>query len=209
MRYICLAMPLLLLLALLRHKPQPTYIDTPVHIDTVFTFPEQSIIENIDYMAHINYMRKHIGVPTKDTINLWLSSVGLPPGNPFCSAALSHSLDVAGVTSPSVRSGLAMNFVFQTDKSIQIDPNDVYKQIKTVPAGSIVVYRRGDTRFGHNGFLIDSMTGNRGVYISANTSAPGSSGSESAGGGVYEKDFSINPYSYFRVNKFVLVSYEN
>ena len=204
MRYICLAMPLLLLLALLRHKPEPTYIDTPVQVDSVFTIPEHTAT-----IPHVEYFRRHIGIPPKDTINMWLASVGLPPGNPFCSAALSHALDVAGVTSPSVRSGLAMNFVFQTDKSIQIDPNDVYKQIKTVPAGSIVVYRRGDTRFGHNGFLTDSMTGNRGVYISANTSAPGSSGSESAGGGVYEKAFGINPYSYFRVNKFVLASYEN
>ena len=188
------------------HKP---YIDSAIPepiidvIDTVRYEPPQ-----INTMAHVEYMRFHIGTPSQDTINMWLASVGLPPNNPFCSAALSHSLDVGGVASPSVRSGLARNFVYKTPKAIQISAKDVFRGMATVPAGSIVVYQRGETIFGHNGFVTAEFTGEGSIYISANTSAPGSGGSESAGGGVYEKPFRINPYSYFRVTDFVLVSYD-
>ena len=162
----------------------------------------------VNTMAHVDYLRLNIGVPPKDTVEVWLRSVGLGAGNPFCSAAVSYSLDVGGVTSPVVRSGLARNFVYKTPKALHIKADDVYKQVATVPAGSIVVYQRGETKYGHNGFVTADMTGNEGVYISANTSAPGSGGSESAGGGVWEKPFKINPYGYFRVTDFVLVSYE-
>ena len=176
-------------------------------IDTIVTFTPPEQVQKVNTLAHVDYLRRHIGVPSKDTINMWLASVGLPPNNPFCSAAASYALDVAGVEQPTVRSGLARNFVYQTPKDLQIDANDVYKGFISVPPGYMVVYQRGETRFGHNGFLTDSISGARGVYISANTSAPDSGGSESSGGGVYEKPFSINPYSYFRVTDFVKVIY--
>ena len=175
--------------------------------DKPFTEHEQVIPEKVNTLAHVDYLRLHIGIPPRDTINKWLASVGLPPNNPFCSAAASYALDVAGVSQPTVRSGLARNFVYQTPKELQIKASDVFKGFITVPAGHMVVYQRGETIYGHNGFLTDSIAGARGVYISANTSPPGSSGSESSGGGVYEKPFSINPYSYFRVTDFVRVVY--
>jgi len=172
--------------------------------DTVLVDTVIDVIE--PPFTHIDYMRENIGVPPVDSINLWLASVGLPPGNPWCSAQASYALDVAGVEVPAVRSGLARNFVYQTDNRLHVQASKVLRGEVTAKAGWMVVYQRGNTIFGHNGFVTEDWTGADGMYISGNTSPP-SGGSEFSGGGVWEKPASIRPGAAFRITDFIIVEY--
>jgi len=167
--------------------------------DTVIVIDEAP-----EKFTHIDYMRAHIGVPAKDSINVWLASVGLPPGNPWCSAMASYALDVAKVQEPDVRSGLARNFVYKTPNSLQIQAAKVLRGEITAKRGWMVVYQRGNTIYGHNGFITKDWTGADGVYISGNTSPP-SGGSEFSGGGVWEKPATIRPGSAFRITEFIII----
>lgn len=169
--------------------------DTVIEVDAI---PET--------LAHILIARRYEGVPPVDTINMFLSSVGLPPGNPWCSAFLSFILDEAEVSEPSVRSGLARNFVYQSPERLIIPAGRVLAGVADVPEGSIVVFQRGNTKFGHNGINTKEWSGQRGIYISGNTSPP-SGGSEASGGGVWEKPAWINPNAVLQIREFVLVNY--
>ena len=169
--------------------------DTIIEVDTI---PET--------LAHILIARRYEGVPPVDTINMFLSSVSLPPGNPWCSAFLSFVLDEAEVNEPSVRSGLARNFVYQSPQRLIIPAGRVLAGVAEVPEGSIVVFQRGNTKFGHNGINTEKWSGATGVYISGNTSPP-SGGSEAAGGGVWEKPSRINPNAVLQIREFVLINY--
>ncbi len=153
---------------------------------------------------HVEYLRANIGVPPTDSVDMWLASVGLDSGNPWCSAVASYALDVAGVEEPSVRSGLARNFVYQTDRSLHVQASKVLRGEVTAQAGWMVVYQRGNTIFGHNGFLTKDWRGADGMYISGNTSPP-SGGSEFAGGGVWEKPATIRPGAAFGIREFIII----
>lgn len=169
--------------------------------DTVIVIDEPP-----EKFTHIDYMRGHIGVPPVDSINLWLATVGLGENNPWCSAVASHSLEVTGVEVPSVRSGLARNFVYQTPQRLHVSASKVLRGEVTAKAGWMVVYQRGNTIFGHNGFITEDWTGADGIYISGNTSPP-SGGSEFSGGGVWEKPASIRPGAAFRITDFIIVEF--
>ena len=153
---------------------------------------------------HVYYMRSNEGVPPTDSINKWLGSVGLPPGNPWCSAMASYALDFSGTQSPEVRSGLARNFVYQTPNSLHVQAAKVLRGEITAEKGWMVVYQRGNTIYGHNGFITENWSGADGVYISGNTSPP-SGGSEFSGGGVWEKPATIRPGSAFRITDFIII----
>jgi len=161
--------------------------------------------ESTDAVPHLEIARANVGYPPTDSINTWLAFVGLPPGNPFCAAAQSVWLHQAGVKEPLLKTGLANNYVFQTPDRLHITAGRVMAGVAQVPKGSLVVYRRGDTIFGHIG-AATSWSGRSGTYISANTSPPG--GAHSSGGGVFEKEAHINPNSHLRINKFIRVNYE-
>lgn len=150
-------------------------------------------------------MRENEGYPSVDSVNAWLAFVGLPPGNPFCAAAQSAWLHQAGVESPLLRTGLAMNYYFKTPTSKHISARYVLDGVITVPVGSLVVWNRGDTRFGHIGANTEKWKGRTGIYISANTSQPG--GSEGSGGGVFEKPAHIIPENYMRIRVFIRVNH--
>jgi len=169
--------------------------DTIIEVDTI---PET--------LAHILIARRYEGVPPVDTVKMFLASVDLPPGNPWCSAFLSFVLDEAEVEEPSVRSGLARNFVYQSPQRLIIPAGRVLAGVADVPEGSIVVFQRGNTKFGHNGINTKEWSGQRGIYISGNTSPP-SGGSEASGGGVWEKPAWINPNAVLQIREFVLVNY--
>lgn len=158
-----------------------------------------------DTPRHIEIARANIGVPPKDSVDSWLAFVGLPPGNPFCAAAQSVWLHQAGVKEPLLKTGLANNYVFKTPQRLHISAGRVLAGVEQVPKGALLVYRRGDTVFGHIG-AATSWDGASGVYISANTSPPG--GAHSSGGGVWEKEAHINPNSHLRIIKFIHIYYE-
>ena len=146
--------------------------------------------------------RLSIGQPNMDSVNNWLAFVGLPPRNPFCSAAACWWNDKSGNWHPG--SGLARHFKTQAPRGTWVDAARVLRGEVTIQPGSMAVYERGNTIYGHVGIVTREFTGVGSLYISANTSPPGSGGSEFAGGGVYEKEFRIIPGAAFRITGFVI-----
>jgi len=146
--------------------------------------------------------RLSIGMPGTDSINKWLAFVGLPPKNPFCSAANSQWHEYVGLWHP--RSGLARHWKTMAPGGMWINAERVLNGEVTIPAGSIVLFEKVNTIFGHVGIVTRTFTGVGSLYISANTSPPGGAGSEFSGGGVYEKVFNIIPGSSFRITGFII-----
>jgi len=165
-------------------------------VSTIEPTPEPTQLMNYEIA------RLSIGIPARDSINHWLSFVGLPPANPFCAAANSWWNEKAGVWHP--RSGLARHFKTRALPGMWVDASRVLRGQVNIPAGSVAVYERGNTIFGHVGIVTRDFTGAGSLYISANTSAPGSSGSEFSGGGVWEKEFRIVPGAAFRITGFIV-----
>lgn len=133
-------------------------------------------------------------------IDRFLSDVHLQPGNPYCAAFVSYSLDAAGnVLSPTVRSGLATNFI--TARSIP--SRLVLRGTVSIPTGAILIFRKGQTIHGHTGFVI-VWAKSEGITVEANTS-PDRSGNQSDGGGVWIRHRAIQPANYFRITDFTPV----
>lgn len=156
--------------------------------------------------AHIDTALTYFGVqdlPGKDNhgqaIKKFLDSVNLPQGNPYCAAFASYCLNVAGAKRPKVRTALATNFI--TDDSI--DAKDVMYGRKMVPTGTIAVWRRGNTMFGHAGFVLYDWCGAVGITIEGNTTATKGSDVE----GVFIRKRTIYPANYFRIVQFTIVTY--
>lgn len=161
--------------------PDAWYVDTyPEHIEKA-----------------LSYVGTQRGTPEGDErINQFLATVGLNPGNPYCAAFVSAVADISGLTKPSVRSGLARDFL--TKDSIMAAR--VRRRGQEIPSGYIVGWARGNTIFGHLGFVLE-WEGATGKTVEGNTSKPGKqdTASEFSGGGVWVKDRSILPGRHFRI----------
>jgi len=147
----------------------------------------------------------HIGL-TEDNgsnrsahIDKWNSRLQLPMGSSYCASFVSFVLDSAGAVSPAIRTGVAQKFITRQS----ITASQVLNG-RVVPAGSIVIWKRGDTWMGHVGITTKDWTGISGETIEANTS-PSDAGSQSNGDGVYRKQRKISPTAYFRITHFTLV----
>ncbi len=181
-------------------------VDIPINGNDSIEEPETIGYIN-NKILHIEIARKNIGIPTTDSINMWLSFVNLPPGNPWCAAAQSAWLHQANIKEPLLKTGLARNYIYETPKRLHVSAGRVLAGVVTMPMGSIVVYQRGETIFGHIGTITEDWSGPNGVYISGNTSPPDSGGSEFSGGGVWEKPARIIPSAHLRITDFVYVVY--
>lgn len=153
---------------------------------------------------HLELAESYVGVKeitnnSSPEINVWLKFVGLTPGNPYCAAFVSYCIKDA--KEPQVRSGLARHFV--TKKSIPA--SKVLLGIEKIDPGTILVWRRGNTIFGHTGFVKEWGT-DKGTTIEANTSS-GNQGSQSNGDGVYIRQRTIVPGAAFRITDFTPVTY--
>ena len=140
---------------------------------------------------------REIGNNGGPQVTRFLKSVGLRPGNPWCAAFVSFCLDSAKIKTLRTRSGLARHFI---SKNKTIKATKVMQTNQELPPGTVVVWRRGTTTFGHVGF-VDSWKGKAGTTIEGNTSS-GRSGSQWNGGGVWSRKRVINPYDYFRITDF-------
>ena len=161
--------------------------------------PEPTVQQRVIAIAGGYVGVREVGKNTSPEIDRWLRSVNLRPGNPYCAAFVSYILDSAHVSYPKIRSGLARNFV--TNRSIPA--SRVMIGIEQIPEGSIVVWRRGNTIFGHAGF-VTSWQGASGTTIEANTSS-GEQGSQSDGDGVYRRTRTIIPSAHFRITDFTVI----
>jgi hypothetical protein len=157
--------------------------------------------------AHLDTALSYVGVREKTLRNdgpeveKFLSYVGLRKGNSWCAAFVSYCLGVNNVVEPSIRSGLAYNF---TKGKYVIKASDVLKYNLSLPKGTIVIWQKGTTIFGHIGFAVKPWSGIRGVTVEGNTSS-GEKGSQSNGDGVYIRNRSINRLNYFSIRYFTLV----
>lgn len=133
-------------------------------------------------------------------VTRFLKSVGLRPGNPWCAAFVSFCLDSAKIKTLKTRSGLARHFI---SKNKTIRATKVIQSNMELPPGTVVVWRRGTTTFGHVGF-VDTWKGKSGTTIEGNTSS-GRSGSQWNGGGVWNRTRTINPYNHFRITDFAIL----
>lgn len=131
-------------------------------------------------------------------VNRFLLSAKSRPGNQWCAAFVAFCLDSARVKSLAVRSALARSYV----RPNSVKATRVIAENMVIPPGSILVWRRGNTLFGHVGFVVE-WKGKSGTTIEGNTSS-GLKGSQNDGDGVYMRKRTINPYSYFRITDFTL-----
>jgi len=129
-------------------------------------------------------------------IETYMASVGLSDGYSWCAGFTRWAMDQAGVERPGVRSAAATDYV--TDRSI--DATRVLRGAKDVPAGALVIWRRGDTWRGHIG-LVRRWQQQCGQTVEGNTS-PGDAGPQRDGQGVWPRERCIRPGSYFRIVAF-------
>jgi hypothetical protein len=135
-------------------------------------------------------------------IKKWLGSVGLPEGNPYCAAFVSYCLTVSGAVNPRERSALSSRFI----QPNSISAKHVQQGRAEAPSGTIIVWRRGNTQFGHLGFVLLDWRGSTGITIEGNTTT--GSGNEFNGSGVWIRKRTIFPANHFRITHFTEVFYE-
>lgn len=136
-------------------------------------------------------------------VDKFLKSVSLKPGAEWCGAFVGFCLDSAKVKSLKIRSGLARRYVVKNS----IKATTVVEKNMTIPKGSLLIWRRGSTIFGHVG-IVKEWKGKKGSTVEGNTSI-GKKGSQYAGDGVYARYRNINPFNYFRITDFTIYDTES
>jgi hypothetical protein len=135
-------------------------------------------------------------------IDKWLRYVGLSPKHPYCAAYVSYCIGKAEVAAPKIKSARAQSFIIkQSIPAIKVLRGEI-----EIPTGSIVVWKQGETLFGHVGFTTSIWKGASGKTIEANTSS-NARGNQRDGEGVYSKTRTIIPTAAFRITHFTLVEY--
>ena len=123
-----------------------------------------------------------------------------PKGAQWCASFVNFCLDSAGVKGlPFTGSGLARHFA---TRNKTIKATEVIAKNMQLPPGTIIVWRRGTTPFGHAG-IVNTWKGRKGTTVEGNTSS-GLKGSQHDGDGVWGRSRVINPTNYFRITDFVV-----
>ncbi len=123
-----------------------------------------------------------------------------PKGAQWCASFVNFCLDSAGVRGlPFTGSGLARHFVSRNKTT---KATDVLTKNIELPPGTIIVWRRGTTPFGHAG-IVEKWKGKSGTTVEGNTSS-GKKGSQHDGDGVWRRTRTINPTAYFRITDFIV-----
>lgn len=200
---------ILLLLFVSCQKSGNTNIPPPPDTTKIVVDTIKIVQDTINYLQHLDTAKFYLGTKELtgkndgEAVERFLKSVGRKKGDAWCAAFASYTLIAAkNVKEPTVRSGLARSFV--TKKSIKAA--DVLRKIKTIPVGSLVIWRKGTSISGHIGILRDDWAGEKGKTIEGNTSS-GAAGSQYDGDGVFARTRKIEPANYFRITDFTLVTY--
>ena len=156
---------------------------------------------------HLDIALSYVGVKetkpnSSPEIDKWLKYVGLNPGYAYCAAYASFCIGTANVREPKIRTARAQSFI--TTKSIPAAK--VLRGQVEIPSGTIVVWKNGNTVFGHVGFTTNEWKGATGETVEANTSSS-NRGNQREGEGVYLKKRRIVPMEAFRITHFTLVHY--
>ena len=189
------------------NEPETNKIEITQSINETEAFKQQ---ENVS-PAHLILAESFIGTTeltgNNDGLEVeqFLGSVGLSKGNPYCAAFISYILyETPGIKSPTIRTALASKFI--TNSSI--DAKKVLRGTEAIPDGTIVIWQKGNTIFGHAGFVEEQLSRSEFTTIEANTGS-GTYGDQSDGDGVWRRQRSIMPGNYFRITSFTPVIYNS
>jgi len=130
-------------------------------------------------------------------IRKYMASVNLGDGYSWCAGLVRWAMDQAGRDALPVRSAAATDYI--TRRSI--GAKRVLRGAKTVPAGALAIWRRGDTWRGHIG-IVRRWQQQCGRTVEGNTS-PDDAGPQRDGDGVWPRKRCIRPGSYFRIVAFI------
>lgn len=158
---------------------------------------------------HVEWAQTQVGLVeepgnTGPHVAVYLSAVGLPEGYPYCAAFVAKSLNVGMVRYPAIRSALATDYIVEQS----VETRYIRRGVIIPESGWLLVFRKGDTRFGHIG-IIERIREQLLITIEANTSS-GESGSQRDGEGVYrrQRGFAMMlPSNYFRATHVTPVLY--
>ncbi len=156
------------------------------------TTPENRVVEIAS--LYVNHHEDHKN--RSELIDYWNVRMGVPLGSNYCATFVSFVLDSAKVIYPTLRSARAQDYI--TQKSI---PSSRVAGGKTIPAGYLAVWKRGNSWMGHVEIVREDWSGNSGKTIGANTS-PTDSGDQRQGNGVYKKNRHIDHTAFFRLSHF-------
>lgn len=134
-------------------------------------------------------------------IEKFIKHGGGAKGASYCAYFVWTILDSAQVKTPKVRSGMARGY--KTKSSINAE--DVLLGKVKIPPGTLVIFGKGETVFGHVGTVV-RWSQKSGLTVEANTS-PNNKGSQSNGDGIWYKRRTIEPLNYFKIRWFTLVTY--
>jgi hypothetical protein len=154
--------------------------------------------------------RSYIGTIEKTNHNdgpiveMFLKSVGRKKGDSWCAAFVSYCLKAGKATYPRIHSGLAR--AFKIKNSIKAYDALIGKY-KILP-GTIVVWEKGQTIFGHVGF-VERWDKKSGITIEGNTPKDIAHSARKKNmkniEGVFKKNRTIEPGNYFRITCFTQV----
>lgn len=165
--------------------------------------------QSCDDPEHIRLAQTQLGLTEQGEnrgphIKAYLAVTGLPEGYPYCAAFVAWSLENTSASYPTLRSALSSDYI----TPFSIHTKHVIRGVYQPEQGAILVFRKGETRFGHVGF-IERREKDYLVTIEANTS-PGIYGSQRDGDGVYRRKRSymmMHPGNYFRATYITPVLY--
>jgi hypothetical protein len=129
-------------------------------------------------------------------IDKFNSSVGNKYGSAYCGAFVGYNLKVNNITTPK-GSGLARNYYTKGYKTYTAA--SVLKGKSIVESGDIVIWARGNTIYGHTGFVLGFNKNTKEIYTIEGNTSSGLKGSQYDGDGVFKRTRKINPYSFFRI----------
>lgn len=189
------------------NEPETNKIEITESINETEAFKQQEDVSP----AHLILAESFIGTTeltgNNDGLEVeqFLGSVGLSKGNPYCAAFISYILDeTPGIKSPTIRTALASKLI--TNESIEA--KEILRGTEAIPDGTIVVWQKGNTIFGHAGFVEEQLSRSEFTTIEANTGS-GTYGDQSDGDGVWRRQRSIMPGNYFRITSFTPVIYNS
>lgn len=158
-----------------------------------------------DTVPHLDLAFSYLGASETTNnhgpeVRRFLNYVGLPEGHPWCAAFTSYILGHSGAALPSVRSARSRDFLTRDSVPVQ----HLIRTGENPPVGSIAVWKRGDGPFGHTDFVVESDI-DQGTLrlIGGNVRPPSGEGLN----GVWERNHTLNPLSYFRITDITPVKY--
>lgn len=148
------------------------------------------------YSQHLNNVRLYIGKSEKDIafIKEVTKNAKIKITDSWCGAFVKFILDKSNAKQPAIRSALAQNYYNKGYKSVSVK-EVLWNKVK-IDSSYIIIWQRGETIFGHVGFVENYINNNKILTIEGNTSNM-----------VKRMIRKIELYSWFKIKGFSKVTY--